>query len=618
MCDEKGRIVHQIVPVREFAWGKTFKISIQVPMDIGWIERMKFSVVKGREKSAFQMKHVKNENGMAYFETTVFFETRAIYYYYFSFEINGIFKYHKRVNFTGDNSITNDECWKMSVNFNVPDWAKGKIMYHIFVDRYRKGRAEKLVYMSKRTIHQKWDESVVLGPNESGDWNVDFYGGDLKGIIDTIKYLKKLGVSIIYLSPIVWGQTNHRYDTVNYEEIDPYVGCKDDLKNLCDVAHRHGMRVILDAVFNHTGNDSIYFNEFGTHDTVGAYQSDNSPYFPFYKVKWKDGKRYHSFWWDYPNLPECNTYSWIWREYITGVNGIIDQWFALGIDGVRLDVADELCDEFIELVRIAVKRNKPDGFILVEVWENPMRMNRGYLESGKGMDTTMNYQLVDALIRYFKYADAFKLNYIIHDILREYPTESIFALMNFTSTHDISRPIEIFGCDHFNKREKWGWNLKDESIEWIKQHKLSTEEYKHGREVYQAYVFALAFLPGTLSIFYGDEVGATGIGNLANRSPYPWKRRDKKLLKYFRYIGKIRKNEKFMETAGLKIIELDGDKFVFERYKGTERILVAISRTGKEVSWQVPEEYEGAKEVYRLKNSTESILAPYSGIALKI
>ena len=392
--------------------GKKYKVLLELPMDIGWIDYMNFIVEKGKEKLCFPMKHIKNENNKIYFETKVDLETRAIYNYYFEFKVNNNVKYIDKDNKIV-NQITRENKNKMSVNFDVPDWAKGKIMYHIFIDRFNRGSKEKLKEMPRRTIYNSFDDEMIIGPNKDGIWNADFYGGDLLGIVEKLDYIKSLGVSIIYLSPVVHSQSNHRYDAADYENVDPYAGCNEDLKKLCEEAHKKDMKIVLDAVFNHTGNDSKYFNEYGTFETIGAYQSMYSTYAPFYRKHYDNGQIKYDYWWGMTNLPVCNGYSKEWQDYILGIDGVIDKWFNLGIDSLRLDVADELTDEFIEKIREAVKRNKEDGFILGEVWKNPMRMNRGYIESGKGMDSVMNYLFVDSLIRYFKYEDITKLDYII-------------------------------------------------------------------------------------------------------------------------------------------------------------------------------------------------------------
>lgn len=608
---------HQITQIAKTKDGGIFKISIQIPFEKGWIKRVKFSVSTFSRKDAFQMKHVKNEDSCAYFETTVTLENSAMYQYYFSFEANGKFQYYKKQNITGDTSLTKEECWKMSVGFEVPEWAKGATMYHIFVDRYRKGKRMEKIPMPRRTLHKNWDDPPVLGPNENGEWNIDFYGGDLKGIEETLKYIKKLGVDILYLSPIVRSQSNHRYDTADYENVDPYAGTNEMLKSLCVKAHQKGMKVILDAVFNHTGNDSIYFNQYGTFETIGVYQSSESPYYCFYKRQCVRGQHDFAYWWGMKNLPVCDGYSQKWKDFIFGEGGVIDKWFELGIDGLRLDVADELTDEFIEGIARAVKRNKPDGFILGEVWKNPMRMNRSYISSGKGMHSVMNYLMVDALIRYYKYCDTWKLDNILKEIMSEYPKETIQTLMNFTSTHDISRAIEIFGCNAFQQYGEWAWNLQNDSLQWIKLHKMSQDEYKYGKRVYKSYACVLAFLPGIFSIFYGDELGLQGIGNLANRAPYPWQHRDKDLLKFFREIGKIRKQEQFLRKAEFKIVKIDQEQFVFERYDENEKILVIASRTHHACKVNLPEAYKDAEVIFNIKGSNKQQLAPFGAIAIK-
>lgn len=617
MRDEK-EIYHQMEQVEETKNGGKFKVSIKIPFDFGWIERVKVTIINNGKSQTLSMQHIGNQESYANFETTVELKTSAICHYYFSFEANGKFQYYKKRDLNGNATCAREECWKLSVGFDAPDWAKGAMMYHIFLDRYRKGRDTKLTLMPRRTIHEHWDEKVVIGPNENGEWNTDFFGGNLKGIIETLDYIKSLGVTIIYLSPICKSQSTHRYDTGDYEEVDVYAGCNDDLKSLTDLAHRKGMKVILDAVFNHTGNDSKYFNQFGTYDTIGAYQSQDSPYYTFYKKKWINGEETFDYWWGQKNLPECDSNSVTWKKYILGESGIIDKWFGLGIDGLRLDVADELSDEYIQGIAETVKRNKPDGLILGEVWVNPMSQNRGYISSGKAMHSVMNYWLIDALIRYYKYCDVWKLDSVLKEIESEYPTPTIQTLMNFTSTHDISRAVEIFGCNAFQKNGEWSWNLCDDSVKWIENHQLTTEEYKYGKKVYKSYLTVLAFLPGIFSIFYGDEVGTRGIGNLANRAPYPWGHRDKDLLKFVRRIGKIRKGLEFLKKAEWRSLKLDSEQFCYERYDDNQnKLLVLVSKVNYATKVEIPEEYKNAEVIFSIQGSDKKALSPYGAIVLK-
>jgi len=611
------KIKYNIREIENLDNGKKYKITVEFPNESGWIDDVYFIIKKGKDIIPYKLTFKEKDNEKIIFEGDASLETRALYHYYFSYLEDGLRKFHKKENQVEDNKIIPDEMWKMSVNFSAPEWAKGKIMYHIFVDRFNRGNKEKMQEMPRRVIHESWNEDMVIGPDKDGIWNNDFFGGDLKGITEKLDYIKSLGTSILYLSPIVQSQSNHRYDTADYENVDPYAGCNDDLRELCDEAHKRGMKVVLDAVFNHTGSDSKYFNEYGTYPEIGAFQSKDSPYARFYRSKDIDGKTYYDYWWGMKNLPVCNGYSKEWQEYITGENGIIDQWFALGIDGLRLDVADELTDEYIEKIRTAVKRNKEDGFILGEVWKNPMRMNRGYIESGKGMDSVMNYTLIDALIRYFKYGDIDKLAYIIQDIKREYPDDTINTLMNFTSTHDISRAINILGTDDFKEYGEWAWDPKNNNHDNCKNRKLSKEEYEHAKEKYEAYSLALATLPGIMSIFYGDEVGIEGLGNLANRKTFPWEREDQEILEHFRKIGNLRINQPWLETADLKMLKINREHLMFERTNKENKALIAINRTAEEKDIEMPEEYKDAETIYTLKKSRFGHLGPYGGIVLK-
>ena len=612
-----SEFLYSITPVEKYDNGNKYLINVEVPLDRYWYDDMYIVIEKGNEKIPVKLNHKENRDGKIYFEGEVFLDTRAIYRYYFSYYKDGKLCFHKKKDIVKHNPIR-DEMFKMSVNYDVPDWAKGKIMYHIFVDRFNRGSSEKMVPMDRRNIHEDWNESMQIGPDKDGIWNNDFYGGDLKGIIDKLDYIESLGVSILYLSPIVWSQSNHRYDTSDYEKVDPYAGVNEDLKLLCDEAHKRGMKVVLDAVFNHTGSDSKYFNKFGNFDEVGAYQSNDSKYSSFFRKHYHNGKEYFDYWWGFDNLPECNGNSFEWREYILGEGGVIDLWFSLGIDGLRLDVADELTDDFIEGIRTAVKRNKEDGFILGEVWKNPMRMGRGYIESGRGMDSVMNYPLVDALLRYFKYGDVHKLSYIINDMLNEYPEETIYALMNFTSTHDISRALNMLGCEsEFSPYKEWYWDPVDNSHEHCKDYKMSKEDLIRAKEIYKAYISAMAFLPGNLSIFYGDEVGIEGLGNLANRKTFPWGEEDSDLVEFFTSIGKVRVNNKFLEQADLNVFKINRDYFMFERVSGEDKMLFAVNRTDNDVDFKVPDEYSDGEDVYVLKKSRKGHLGPYGSVAIK-
>ena len=292
-----------------------YRVNIKIPLSIGWIDEVRFVL---EENNSYKIFHKYNDNEFAVFETDVIIPTKALYHYYFTIQRGNDFIYYKKEQRTNTKAISKNDMWKLSVNFECPMWAKGKIMYHIFLDRFYRDTCINMKPMKNRIIHKNWDEDMIVGPDSNGIWNSDFYGGNLKGISDKLEYIKSLGVSILYISPIVWSQSNHRYDTSDYSKVDPYAGTNKDLKDLCDKAHSLGMKVILDAVFNHTGNDSIYFNEYGNYKELGAYQSEKSIYYPFYRKYIYNDSTHFDYWWGLKNLPECDGYSKEWQNYIYG------------------------------------------------------------------------------------------------------------------------------------------------------------------------------------------------------------------------------------------------------------------------------------------------------------
>ena len=284
------RVSYSLTPIEQNEHGINYQVRVEGPMN-GWYDDVYFVIENEQGTRSYKIPHKENIDDKVIFESEVFLNTRAMYRYYFSYNIDGKHKFIKKKQMTEDD-IYRDEMFKMSVNFSVPDWAKGKMMYHIFLDRFYRGSTEPLSKMPRRHIHKNWNENMQIGPDEEGIWNNDFYGGDIPGITEKLDYIQSLGVSILYISPPVFSQSNHRYDTSEYEKIDPYAGTNEDLRILCEEAHKRGMKVILDAVFNHTGSDSKYFNKFNSFKELGAYQSPNSPYYNYYAKHYNQEKNY--------------------------------------------------------------------------------------------------------------------------------------------------------------------------------------------------------------------------------------------------------------------------------------------------------------------------------------
>lgn len=622
MCKLYLKPFHTIVSLEKGDNWERFRITIHLPLADGWFERVKFNVIKGGtfdlNATPYALCHKVNDDSYAIFEAEITLETSALYYYYISYECNGAQRLFKKEELTKDQSINKRECFKLSVNFSAPEWAKGAIMYQIFPDRFYRNQSVKIPEIPGRRLMNDWYEKVPLGPNEAGEWNTEFYGGNLLGIEDKLDYIKSLGTNIIYLNPICYAQSNHRYDTINYTQVDPFLGIKEHLKKLCDEVHKRWMYIIFDGVFNHTGNRSIYFDQYGEHGEDGAYHNPNSPYKNFYREIWDNGTRGYVYWSNMPTMPALNTLSKDVIDEITGVDGVIDQWFACGIDGVRLDVADEVSDWIIEQLMLAIKRNKPDGFFLGEQWDNPMRRNRGFLKSGKGMHSVMNYKGIDALIGYYNCQNLQGLIENVEEILTEYPEDTINTLMNPTSTHDMSRLIEILAVPHLFVRKQNNWDLNYENAsEFVKNHQLTQEEYEFGKKKLKSYLVALAFLPGIISINYGDEVGMQGIHNLANRAPFPWGKEDQDLLSYFREMLAARSKCEFLKTAECKIKEISKEHFVYERISEGTSLLVVASRTHHETNLYLPKEYQNAEVIFSVGEIGRERLMPYGAIVLR-
>lgn len=611
---------HKIVSLGKGDDWERFKITVHLPLANGWFEQVKFNVTRsenfGWDSIVHDMPHKKNDEMYAIFETEVTLETCALYYYYISYECNGMYGGFKKKYLT--QSVTRQECFKLSANFSAPKWAKGGVMYQIFPDRFYRNPLVIMPEIPGRRLMPDWNEKVPLGPNKKGEWCTEFYGGNLLGIIDKLDYIQSFSVSMIYLNPVCYGQSNHLYDTIDYTKVDPFLGTKEDLKKLCEEAHKRDIRIILDGVFNHTGNRSIYFDQYGEHGDRGAYNNLDSPYRNFYRRTWDNGTMHYAHWFEIPTMPACDTLAEDWIEYITGKGGVIDQWFECGIDGIRLDVADELSDLMIEKILLAVRRNKSDGFLLGEQWDNPMRRNRGFLRDGKGMHSNMNYHGIDGLIGYYNCQNLQELIETSEEILTEYPEDSINTLMNPTSTHDMSRLIEILAVPQLFVRDKNNWDLRYENAsEFVKNHQLTREEYEFGKKRMKSYLVALAFLPGIFSIFYGDEAGAQGMHNLANRVPFPWGKEDKELQAFYREMLAARTSNVFLRTAECEIREASEEHFVYERISEQDSILVIASRAHYETQMHIPKSYRNAVVIFEVGALNTQRLMPYGAIVLK-
>lgn len=454
-------------------------------------------------------------------------------------------------------------------NFVTPDWIKGGIIYQIFPDRFCRGEKDKAIDDGK-VLNDNWFDTPVFLPNEKGKIvNNDFFGGDFKGIISKLDYLKSLSVSAIYLNPICKAYSNHRYDTGNYMEIDPLLGTEEDFISLISEAKKRDISIILDGVFNHTGDDSVYFNKYGKYDSIGAFQSEKSKYRKWYKFTLENGQ-YES-WWGILTLPALDKNNQEYVDFITGEDGVISKYMKMGIGGFRLDVVDELPEHFVKAIRRAVKKENPNGVVIGEVWEDASNkvsygIRRKYFQ-GKELDSTMNYPLKNAIIDYVLSSDETCLVSVIKEQLDHYPKQVLDSMMNMLATHDTFRLLSALS--NVNVKGKTKSELSKIFIE-----KTELEEVKIRLKFATLLQYTLCGVP---SVYYGDEIGMQGFTDPLNRKCFAWGKEDFDILNWYKKLGEIRKNNSVFEKGELSIIYAKDGCIVFKRFDENSDVVVAVN-----------------------------------------
>lgn len=612
-------------PKRAVRIGENFKISLIIPNGYGIVENacILFCRHGSSEQKRFSLKYIETQNQSSIFSVNVRINEIDVYYFYLALQLNGrdsIIKY----DYYSDNAlIDNGGLWKLIVcdsKFNAPNWAESALYYHIFVDRFFKSEKYRAIAMAGRT-QLRWGEMPVWKPDADGMINnIEFFMGNLLGVVEKLEYLSELGIEIIYLSPIVLSQSNHRYDAANYKEVDPYCGNEKMIKLLCKEAKKKGIRIVLDGVFNHTGNLSKYFNEYSYFDTIGACQGEKSPYYPWYK---RDSKGNQQFWWGFKNLPEVNSDNPEWVNFICGVDGVIDKWFQWGISGVRLDVADELSDAMISQIKTAVQRNKVDGLIIGEVWDNPYDKenrygkNRNYL-LGPGMNSVMNYPMTQSILKYVRSADVECFKNTARFIKEQYPKSAISSAMTALSTHDIPRALSVLGGnrkeDQYND---WYWDAVGDRKWQYENDELP--DYEKAKKMFKIASIIQYFFMGSPCLFYGDEAGLYGYKDPFNRKCYPWGNEDKDLISFFMKLGQFRKNVNMKELE-YSIIEINSDYLIFERLKegNPNSVFIAVNRTDTALKICIPDKYQSENLKKFNLNSNGNIMNPYGAIIIAI
>lgn len=512
-----------------------------------------------------------NSDGYNYYEVDFSIPADGIYFYRFEITFDGGIWFVGRER--GGGAVRGDWLpeWQLTVSeegFKTPDWLKGGVVYHIFVDRFfHVGENKKPPY----GVLKNWNEEVTIKDKDGVYRADDFYGGNLRGVIEKLDYLKDLGVTAVYLSPIFESHSNHRYDTGDYMKIDPLLGDESDFRRLVEEAEKAGMGIILDGVFNHTGADSKYFNKFNRYDTVGACQSETSPYYNWYTFdRYPDEYRC---WWSITSVPAVARNAYGFQRFILGKGGVIEKWTDTGIKGWRLDVVDELPALFVRGIRRCVKRKNEDCVVIGEVWEDASTKisygeEREYLR-GEELDGVLNYVFKRAILNFLIGGSGEDFSETVMNILENYPEESVGVCFTLLGSHDTVRAINVLSGAKTPA-------TKQKRLEY----RLTEAEYERGKRLLKLGASLQFFLPGVPCVYYGDEIGMQGYEDPINRRPFAWDKMDVEIVRHYEKLGALRREhrEEFLSPAfvsgngGIVEVVRDHLKLRLDRDEGTTEI----------------------------------------------
>lgn len=496
-----------------------------------------------------QMK--KTQNG---YEIEVNFDIFGHFWYNFKLIFNDFSMFLNKTydNFSNYSHEKGEDFLQLVTNkeYNCSNSMQGGLIYQIFVDRFCK--AGEVKSREPLILRDDWGGGIKKNTNDPLIINLEVFGGNFKGIISKLDYLKQMGVTTIYLNPIGMANSSHKYDTADYMRVDPMFGTETDFKELIDKAKEKGMGIVFDGVYNHTGSDSIYFNRYGRFNTLGAYKSEKSKFFKWYDFQEFPNK--YSSWWGIDTLPSIKGNCEEFHEYIAGENGVLDKFMKMGVQGVRLDVVDEINDEFTKKISDRVLKYGEDKVVMGEVWEDAATKisyskRRKYFTNNE-LNSVMNYPVKESILSYINTKNPNDLVSTLRMLQNNYPKQVMDNLMNFLSTHDTARVFSdlknIAGGDH------------DLAVCYMKIASLLTFT-----------------LPGVPSIFYGDEYGMEN-NDGSSRGCFDWNNYKNEIFEWYKKLSEIRKLT-VMKDGELNILYSSFGKFVFERINKTQRVVILIN-----------------------------------------
>lgn len=446
----------------------------------------------------------------------------------------------------------------------TPAWFKHAVVYQIFVDRFYNGLPDGKILNPRpgSLLHANWQDTPVY-TRDMDTGNIlayDFFGGNLAGVMAKLPYLAELGITAIYFNPIFDSPSNHKYDTADYKQIDPMFGDNKLFAELCAKASEYGIAIILDGVFSHTGSDSLYFNQEGNYDTLGAYQSKDSPYYSWYKfIDYPD--KFES-WWGITTMPNVNEEDSSYQDFIIdGPDSVLEHWFKAGVKGWRLDVADELPESFLEKFYKKLKEYDPEAVLIGEVWEDASRkVTYGNLRQyfdGTKLDAVMNYPFRKLILDFMLgWQDAQTVHRQLFSLYENYPKENFYANLNIIGSHDVPRILTLLAEappeDSHSKLSAF-------------KYALSSAQRELGLARLKLVVLWQMTFPGAPCIYYGDEAGVEGYSDPLNRRTYPWGREDKELLAWYKKLVGLRRSHQVLRTGEWLLLLADNDVYGYVR-----------------------------------------------------
>lgn len=523
-----------------------------------------------------QMEFAYEKNGFTYFKTNVKVREDIFSYIFILTTIDEVYYFNQRGVF--DFRLDNSNNFKILADYNAPSWMAKTVFYQIMPDRFRNGndaitiKSEDYEYQGNRPMRMNWDEKPYEWPITR---NLDFYGGDLYGVIESLDYLQDLGVNAIYFNPIFKAPTMHKYDALDYFEIDPSLGGDEAFIKLSEEMHKRDMKVILDISINHTSSSAKWFNKDGEFydKSIGAYNNPDSEYREFYFIE-DDGSYYK--WNGVDTMPALNYGSQKLRDIIyRDENSVIKKYLKApyNIDGWRFDVADVMARndklnvyyEVWEEINEAIKSVNKDALILSEEWQDAPEMY-----NGKRWDSTMNYFGSNLPIREFAgevdvftrrneklsllkpYFSAEKLKNRIMQIMVNQPSMINYQMFNLIDSHDIPR---------LNNNPE-----------------ISYEKYVGA-------ITTLFGLPGAVNMYYGDEVYLDGHINSIEGCRYPmnWNEdlneRELETYNLYKKLIFLKTNKEAFQFGGFRVLYAKGDVFAFTRFTEDEAYIIVWSKS---------------------------------------